>query len=100
MSAPQHDIALAAPALGAPRYGQLLYTSFDDGSGVGGGWQVKSESGALSGEERQQLTARVATGFDVGPGLPQFPTPDQIAARPARSVQSNQHRPGRSAHDP
>ena len=24
------------------RFGELTYTSFDDGSGSGGGWQVKS----------------------------------------------------------
>ncbi|WP_396909623.1 hypothetical protein [Mycolicibacterium sp.] len=65
-------------------YGQLLYTSFDDPSGVGGGWQVKDENGELTAEERELLTARVVTTFDVDPVLPQFPTADQIAGRPAR----------------
>lgn len=84
----------AYPPAGAPsplptaisrvQYGQLLYTSFDDASGVGGGWQVKDQNGDLSSEERELLTARVVTKFDVDPGLPQFPTAEQIAARPSR----------------
>lgn len=67
-----------------PRYAQLLYTSYDDGSGVGGGWQVKDQRGGLTAAERDELTARVVTRFEVEPALPQFPTPDQIANRPAR----------------
>lgn len=68
----------------ASRYGQLLYTSWDDGSGSGGGWQIKEEVGDLSKTERAELTSRVATRFDAGRALPPYPTPDDIAARPAR----------------
>lgn len=84
----------AYPPAGAPapipaavsraRYGQLLYTSYDDASGVGGGWQVKDQNGELTSEERELLTARVVTKFDVEPALPQFPTAEQISGRPAR----------------
>ena len=88
----------AYPPAGAPapnplaarqvRYGQLLYTSFDDESGIGGGWQIKDQSGGLTAVERELLTARVVTKFDVDPALPQFPTAEQIAARPARLAYS------------
>lgn len=84
----------AYPPAGAPapfpttecrvRYGQLLYTSFDDESGAAGGWQVKDQNGDLTAQERELLTARVVTKFDVDPALPQFPTAEQIANRPAR----------------
>lgn len=67
-----------------PRYAQLIYTSFDDGSGSRGGWGVKDESGDLTPEERQELTARIVTRFDVGKPLPTYPTPSQIDRRPCR----------------
>lgn len=74
----------ASPTRDQPRYAQLLYTSFDDGSGVGGGWQIKDQRGALTSVERDELTARVVTTLEVEPALPAFPTPEQIAQRPAR----------------
>lgn len=80
-----HDNPVRAGAgVERPRYAQLFYTSWDDGSGSGGGWQVKEEVGELTRSERDELTARVVTRFDVGEPLPTFPTPDQIAVRPAR----------------
>lgn len=66
------------------RWGQLTYTSFDDGSGFGGGWQVKNVSGGVTARERDVLTSMVSTRFDVEPALPQFPTPTDIAERPCR----------------
>lgn len=66
------------------RYAQLTYTSFDDGSGRGGGWQIKQETGAPDAVEQQSLTARILTRFDLLPVMPDFPTPEQTAARPAR----------------
>lgn len=71
-----------APAAG--RYGQLIYTSFDDGSGSGGGWQVKDQIGEMTGPEVDALTSRIVTKFDVDPPLPQYPTPVDIEGRPAR----------------
>ncbi|NMO00160.1 hypothetical protein HH308_02900 [Gordonia sp. TBRC 11910] len=65
------------------RYAQLTYTSYDDGSGRGG-WQVKQETGGLDAVEQQSLTARILTRFDLLPVMPDFPTPEQTAARPAR----------------
>lgn len=70
----------------ALRYAQLIYTSFDDGSGTGGGWQVKGETGDLTRAERQELTARIVTSFDVGEPLPTYPTPAEIKTRRARLV--------------
>ncbi|PZU02167.1 MAG: hypothetical protein DI630_09305 [Gordonia sp. (in: high G+C Gram-positive bacteria)] len=68
----------------AGRYGQLIYTSFDDGSGSGGGWQVKDQIGDLTRSEVEELTARIVTKFDIDPLLPQYPTPADIESRPAR----------------
>lgn len=65
------------------RYAQLTYTSFDDGAGLGG-WQVKEVTGSLDAEQRQALAARIVTRFDLLPVMPDFPTPEQTAARPAR----------------
>lgn len=79
----QAQANLSTPASTIGRYGQLLYASFDDGRS-GGGWQVKDETGELSPTERDELVARIVTTFDVGPPLPQFPTPDELALRPAR----------------
>ncbi|MFC0447518.1 hypothetical protein CJ179_34460 [Rhodococcus sp. ACS1] len=74
------------PQVVAPgsRFGELTYTSFDDGSGSGGGWQVKSTAGELSDRERSALTAWISTRFDLEPPLPRFPTPADIDGRPAR----------------
>lgn len=84
-----YSLPAAAPATkvtpeSTVRYAQMLYSSFDDVSGVGGGWQVKDELGGLTAAERDALTARVVTKFDVDPALPEYPTTDQIADRPAR----------------
>lgn len=67
-----------------PRFGQLVYTSFDDQHSGGGGWRVKEETGGISPVERQELTSRIVTNFDVGEALPQYPNDEQIASRPAR----------------
>lgn len=69
---------------GQPRFGQLVYTSFDDRDGAGGGWRVKEETGGISPVERQEMTSRIVTNFDVGESLPQYPNDEQIASRPAR----------------
>ncbi|GAB19903.1 hypothetical protein GOEFS_096_00800 [Gordonia effusa NBRC 100432] len=67
----------------AARYAQLTYTSFDNGTGRGG-WQVKQQIGDLDAAEAQLLTSRIVTRFDLVPVMPDFPTPEQTAARPAR----------------
>ncbi|PXW31298.1 UNVERIFIED_CONTAM: hypothetical protein DES50_10564 [Williamsia faeni] len=66
------------------RYGQLIYTSFDDGSGTGGGWQVKDQVGDMTVSDVDAMTARIVTKFDVDPPLPQYPTPADIDDRPVR----------------
>lgn len=81
---PAAALTVAVDTAATGRYAQLLYSSFDDGSGVGGGWQIKDELGGLTAAERDALTARVVTKFDVDPPLPEYPTTDQIASRPAR----------------
>ncbi len=90
-----------APArfIAADRCGQLTYTSFDDGAltgrgtlggpmagqrSHGGGWQVKQIAGEIDPAHVEELIARIVTRFDLEPALPAFPTPDQIANRPAR----------------
>jgi hypothetical protein len=73
----------ASPSIAGPQFAQLIYTSFDDGSSLGG-WQVKAETGDLTAAERQALTSRIVTRFDVGAPLPTYPTPEEIAGRPAR----------------
>lgn len=88
----------AVPVPWPGRYAQLTYTSFDAGAPTargslhpaagqrshGGGWQVKQVVGDLDPAEMDRLTARIVTRFDLEPALPAFPTPDQIAHRPAR----------------
>ncbi len=71
------------PMADRPQFAQLIYTSYDDGSSAGG-WRVKAETGGLNSAERQALTSRIVTRFDVGDPLPAYPTPDEIARRPAR----------------
>lgn len=105
-SAPRRSPAAAATvpastvsAVATDRYAQLTYTSFDSGVSAvrgallpattgqrshGGGWQVKQVVGDLDPAQIDQLTARIVTRFDLEPALPAFPTPDQIAHRPAR----------------
>ncbi|QKT08155.1 hypothetical protein HUN08_13860 [Gordonia sp. X0973] len=79
----------------ADRYAQFTYTSFDEGApvsamaapggrGHGGGWQVKQVVGTLDPAYLDELVARIVTRFDLEPALPGFPTPEQIATRPAR----------------
>lgn len=65
------------------RCAQLIYTSFDDGAGRGG-WQVKQVVGDVTAAEQDALVGRVVTRFDLEPRLPDFPTREQIAGRPAR----------------
>ncbi|WP_072804085.1 GAP1-N2 domain-containing protein [Rhodococcoides yunnanense] len=71
-------------SLGSARFAHLIYTSFDDGSGSGGGWQVKDMSGDLDPSERDTLTARVSTRFDLQPALERYPTPEAIEGRQRR----------------
>ncbi|MDJ0362437.1 hypothetical protein [Rhodococcus sp. H29-C3] len=66
------------------RFAHLIYTSFDDGSGSGGGWQVKDVSGDLDPAERDALTAWVSTRFDLQPVLERYPTPEAIEGRERR----------------
>jgi|UPI00068E7479 hypothetical protein len=66
------------------RFAHLIYTSFDDGSGTGGGWQVKDVSGGIDSAEREVLTAWVATRFDLVPALDRYPTPADIENRQRR----------------
>lgn len=66
------------------RFAQLVYTSFDDSDGSGGGWRVKAETGDLNDQERRDLTARIVIRFDVGESLPAYPNDEMIANRPAR----------------
>ncbi|TRW86207.1 hypothetical protein FK535_06970 [Mycolicibacterium sp. 018/SC-01/001] len=65
------------------QFAQLIYTSFDDDSSSGG-WQIKAETGELTPTERQALTSRIVTRFDVGRPLPAYPTQEEISGRPAR----------------
>jgi hypothetical protein len=65
------------------RYGQLSYTSFDT-AGSAGGWQVKETNGALTADETRLLVAHVQTVFAPPQPLPQYPTPEQVAALPRR----------------
>ena len=83
MSAPVPSEAVVEQASARTRFAQLIYTSYDDGS-AGGGWRVKAETGELTPDERQALTSRIVTRFDVGEPLPSYPTAEQIARRPAR----------------
>lgn len=75
---------LSEGVTGQGRFAELTYTSFDDGSGSGGGWQVKSTSGDVSDRERSVLTAWISTRFDLEPALLRFPTPADIDGRPVR----------------
>jgi hypothetical protein len=68
---------------GAPRFGQLTYTSFDAG-GIGG-WQVKDHV-ALSPEEQEVLRTRIDPRLDSGTELPRFPPPDEVGRLPRRLV--------------
>lgn len=69
---------------GLPRFAELTYSSFDRGDGAGGGWQVKDARGGVTRDEQRFLTGRIPTQFDPPVALAQFPTPDDLAARPAR----------------
>lgn len=69
----------------AERWAQLTYTSFDTGSGRGG-WQVKEIRGILTEAEEETLRSRIVTSFEPVDALPQFPSPDDIAAQPRRLV--------------
>nr|WP_296779063.1 hypothetical protein [Rhodococcus sp. (in: high G+C Gram-positive bacteria)] len=68
----------------ASRFAQLTYSSFDDGTGISGGWQVKETSGKLSDAESEALRYWVNTTFDLVSPLPQFPTPEDVANFPRR----------------
>lgn len=73
----------SATATATSQFAQLIYTSYDDGS-PDGGWRVKAETGELTPNERQVLTSRIVTRFDVGAPLQAYPKPEDIAGRPAR----------------
>jgi hypothetical protein len=65
------------------RYGQLAYTSFDTARAAGG-WQIKQTTGDLGPDETKALVAGVRTAFRPTTPLPDFPTPEQLAAGPRR----------------
>ncbi|MCT7366647.1 GAP1-N2 domain-containing protein [Mycolicibacterium llatzerense] len=65
------------------RYGQLTYTSFDTARAAGG-WQIKQTSGDLTPDETKALLAGVRTAFRPVTPLPDYPTPEQLAAGPRR----------------
>ncbi|XP_021300519.1 uncharacterized protein LOC110428922, partial [Herrania umbratica] len=67
------------------RFAQLTYTSSDGGDRPGG-WGVQDVAGTLDAPERAALTRRIVPRFVPVPGLPAYPAPEQLAARPARVV--------------
>ncbi|MFY2786885.1 hypothetical protein [Rhodococcus sp. MALMAid1271] len=74
----------AATRPSSSRFAQLTYSSFDDGTGISGGWQVKETSGSLSDVESEALRYWVNTTFDLVSPLPQFPTPEDVENFPRR----------------
>lgn len=72
--------------MSSSRFAQLTYTSFDTGTGGGGGWRVKDTRGGLTADEEQFLTSQVATQFDTDSPIPQFPTPEEVLTLPRRLV--------------
>jgi GTPase-associated protein 1, N-terminal domain type 2 len=64
------------------RFGQLTFTSYDDGRGRGG-WRAKDDRGLDAGE-RRALEAAITTQLAIATPIPQFPTPDEQAALPRR----------------
>jgi hypothetical protein len=64
------------------RFGQLTFTSFDDGRGPVG-WRTRNRS-ELTGEEQKGLEAAITTQLATVSPIPQFPTPDEQAALPRR----------------
>jgi hypothetical protein len=77
-------MTLAFNGIAPARFGQLTYSSFDDGTGIGGGWQVKETSGGLTEPETELLRFWVHTIFELVVPLPAFPTPEEVAAFPRR----------------
>lgn len=73
-----------APAA-LPRFAQLTYTSFDNGDGSGGGWQVKDIRGELTAGEQQFLWKHAPTRIE-GPALAAIPNAEELAALPRRLV--------------
>ncbi|MCB9438965.1 MAG: hypothetical protein H6523_01730 [Mycolicibacterium sp.] len=65
------------------RFAQLTYTSFDT-PGSAGGWQVKQTTGSITPAEQHVLVTGVHTTLNPVEPLPQYPTPEQIAALPRR----------------
>lgn len=73
------------------RYAQLTYTSSDRSAHAGtpatpeaGGWQIQYASADLAETEVEFLLAGVRTSFVTDPPLPDYPTPEQLAAGPRR----------------
>ncbi len=62
------------------RFAQLTYTSFDT-PGSAGGWQVKQTTGSITPAEQHVLVTGVHTTLNPVEPLPQYPTPEQIAAQ-------------------
>ncbi len=77
-------VSLAFTGIDATRFGQLTYSSFDDGTGIGGGWQVKEATGGLTEPETELLRFWVHTTFELVVPLPAFPTPEEVQAFPRR----------------
>lgn len=72
-----------APSTDHHRWAQLTYASFDPGNGVGG-WQVKQSRGDLTPAELRDISAHLVTAFDSHVPMPEYPTPEDIAAQPRR----------------
>ncbi|MGO4203662.1 hypothetical protein AB4Z09_18295 [Rhodococcus sp. TAF43] len=78
----QHRGIQQAGAAGST--GQLTYSSFDTGTGAGGGWQIKQATDTLDPSDRELLRAWVSTSLIPVQPMPQFPTPEEVQARPHR----------------
>ncbi len=66
-----------------PRFGQLTFTTFDDGRGPGG-WRVKDHSPDLTPDELKELEAAITTQLATTRPVPRFPTPEEQDALPRR----------------
>lgn len=66
------------------RHAQLSYTSYDAGRGAAGGWQIKQTIGELTDDESRRLMAELRTVLTPAQPLPDYPTPEQLAAAPRR----------------
>lgn len=70
------------------RWAQLSYTTFDGGTSITGGWQVKQESPGLSDAERKHLLDCITTSLEPPRAMGRFLSPDEVAALPRRLLLS------------